>query len=322
MSRPRRQRLRLLARAAFAAFAVVVAVLLLRYARNVDWPAVGAALAGYDAATLARVLGLVAASYLVYAAYDLAARRYAGHALSTRRVLLIAATSYAFALNLGALVGGAGFRFRMYAHSGLRPACIGRVVAFSMAANWLGYIALAGAVFAAGAVAPPPQWGFGGGVLRAAGGAMLLAALAYLLACRRWRGRIFHVRGHRFRLPTPALAALQMALAALNWALMASILFLLLGGATPWPLVLATLLLSAVASATMHIPAGIGVLEAVFVAVLGGLVAEPRLLAAVLAYRAAYYLLPLVLALGFYAGFEARRGKSMLRARPPALRGR
>ena len=85
----------------------------------------------------------------------------------------------------------------------------------------------------------------------------------------------------------------------------------LAGGALAWPLVLATLLLSAVASAMVHIPAGIGVLEAVFVAVLGGLAPEPQLLAALLAYRAVYYLFPLLLALAFYAAFEARRGKSL-----------
>ena len=142
---------------------------------------------------------------------------------------------------------------------------------------------------------------------------MLALAAAYLLACAKWRGRTFHVRGHHFRLPTVRLGALQVALAALNWSLMATIVFVLLGGDLAWPLVLATLLLSAVASAMVHSPAGIGVLEAVFVAVLGTLVAEPRLLAAVLAYRAAYYLFPLVLVLAAYAVFEARRGKSVFR---------
>jgi uncharacterized membrane protein YbhN (UPF0104 family) len=313
VSRGRRTRLQRYARVAFVLFMVVVVALLVRYARGVDWPAVVAALRGYGRGALGTVLALTVLSYLAYGGYDLAARRYAGHDLSTRRVLLIATTSYAFALNLGALVGGAGFRFRMYAHSGLRAACIGRVVVFSMLTNWLGYVALAGAVFAAGAVQPPPQWGFGAGVLRAAGVAMLAVAAAYLLACARWRGRTFHVRGHHFRLPTPQLGMLQVALAALNWALMATILFVLLDGELAWPLVLATLLLSAVASAMVHIPAGIGVLEAVFVAVLGTLAPEPRLLAALLAYRAVYYLLPLLLALAFYAAFEARRGKSVLR---------
>ena len=312
MTRGRSPRLRRVARVVFVLFLLLVAFLLLRYARGVDWQAVGLALAGYRPPALFAVLALTVASYLVYGGYDLAARRYAGHSLSTRRVLLIAATSYAFALNLGALVGGAGFRFRMYSHSGLAASCIGRVVVFSMVTNWLGYVALAGAVFAAGAVVPPPQWGFGATALRIAGLVMLVLACAYLVACARRRGRTFHVRGHHFRLPPPGLGAVQIALAALNWSLMATIVFVLLGDAVGWPLVLATLLLSAIASAMVHIPAGIGVLEAVFVAVLGGFAPEPQLLAALLAYRAVYYLLPLLLAIAFYAVFEARRGKSVL----------
>ena len=311
MRRGRRPLLRRIGRIAFGLFLLLVAALLVRYARGVDWHAVGEALAGYGWRSLLAVLGLTALSYLVYGAYDLAARRYSGHDLSTRRVMLIAGSSYAFALNLGALVGGAGFRFRMYAHSGLRPSCIGRVVVFSMVTNWLGYVALAGVVFAAGAVVPPPQWGFGVGLLRAAGVVMVVIAVGYLVACARWRGRTFHLRGHHFRLPAPWLGAIQIGLAAFNWSLMATILYVLLGEQLAWPLVLATLLLSAVASAMVHVPAGIGVLEAVFVAVLGGLAPEPRLLAALLAYRAVYYLLPLLLALAFYAIFEARRGKSL-----------
>lgn len=315
MLRRHRSRLRVVLRIGSWMFMVLVAWLLLRYARGVDWGAVAEALRGYGAAHLALAIGLTVLSYATYACYDVAARRYAGHALSTRRVMAIAATCYAFALGLGALVGGAGLRLRMYAHSGLPLACIGRVVAFSVTTNWVGYIALAGVVFTAGAVAAPAAWGIGGTLVRLLGVAMLLLALAYLGACLRWRGRTFHVRGHHFRLPTPRLALLQVLLAALNWSLMGTIVWVLLGGAVAWPLVLATLLLSAVAAALVHVPAGLGVIEAVFVAVLGpaglALEPEPALLAALLAYRAVYYLLPLLVAVVFYLVFEARRGRSV-----------
>lgn len=306
----RRARMRRWLRIGFALFAAVVAAMLVRYASAVDWAAVGAALAGYDATTLALVSALAALSYLTYGSYDLAARRYTGHALSTLRVLGIGMTSYAFALSLGAVVGGAGFRFRMYAHSGLRAGTISRIVAFSVSTNWLGYAALAGALFASGALLPPPQWGVGMGMLRALGIAMLAFSLGYLAACAAWHGRNFHVRGHHFRLPSLPLGTLQVLLAAFDWSLMASILYLLLGAAFAWPLVLGTLLLASVATALVHIPAGIGVMEAVFVAVLAGGVPDPRILAALLAWRAVYYLAPLLLATAFYLAFEARGLKS------------
>jgi uncharacterized membrane protein YbhN (UPF0104 family) len=311
----RRPWLRRAARIASWLFLVLVAWLLLRYARGVDWHAVGGALREYGHGQLGLVAALTLLSYVTYACYDVAARAYTGHALSVARVMAIAATCYAFALSLGALVGGAGLRLRMYARSGLPTVCTGRIVAFSVTTNWLGYVALAGVVFAAGAVEPPPAWGVGAGPLRALGAAMLLLAAAYLAACARWRGRIFHLRGHHFRLPTPALGTVQVLLAAANWSLMATIVWVLLDTAIAWPLVLSTLLLAAVASALVHVPAGLGVIEAVFVAVLGpagmDIASEPRLLAALLAYRAVYYLLPLLFAVVFCLAFEARRGKSV-----------
>ena len=300
-------------RIGFGVFALVVAVLLVRYARGIDWPAVGAALAGFDLATLAQVAALVLLSYLTYGSYDLAARRYAGHDLSTRRVLAIGMTAYAFALCVGAAIGSAGFRLRMYARSGLRIGTISRIIGFSVASNWLGYGLLAGVLFASGAVSPPAQWAGGGGWLRATGVGMLVLVAAYLAACAKWHGRVLHVRGHHLRLPTPGLGALQVVLAAVNWSLMGGMLYVLLDGAHPWPLVTGTMLLAAVASAVVHIPAGVGVIEAVFIAVLAAGAPDPRILAALLAWRAIYYVGPLLLAIVFYMVFEARgfeaRGK-------------
>src|SRR5690606_19262739 len=181
---------------AFGAFAMVVAVLLVRYARGIDWPAVAAALMGLDTATLVRVAALAVWSFLTCGRYDLAARRYTGHSLSTRRVLGIGMTAYAFALCVGAAIGSAGFRLRMYARSGLGIGTISRIIGFSVAGNWLGYGTLAGALFASGAVSPPEQWSFGSGWLRATGVVMLALVVAYLAACATWHGRVVHVRGH------------------------------------------------------------------------------------------------------------------------------
>ena len=79
-----------------------------------------------------------------------------------------------------------------------------------------------------------------------------------------------------------------------------------------YPTVLGVLLLAAVAAAVTHIPAGLGALEAIFLAMLGERVAQPELLAALLAYRAIYYLGPLLLAAIAYLAFESgavrRRG--------------
>ena len=79
----------------------------------------------------------------------------------------------------------------------------------------------------------------------------------------------------------------------------------IVGGRIDYPTVLGALLLAAVAGVLTHVPAGLGVLEAVFVATLAHALPATEVLATVLAYRAAYYLLPLALALPAYAWSEA-----------------
>jgi uncharacterized membrane protein YbhN (UPF0104 family) len=308
--KPRHPWLRRAARIGFFVFLAVVAWLLVRAARSIDWHQVGAAIRSYDTTTLLLAAGVTLASYGLYTCYDLGARRYAHHALSIPRTLGIAFVSYAFALNIGALVGGAGFRYRLYSHSGLGVATISRIVAFSVSTNWIGYTALAGVLFLLQPPTPPPGWEIGATGLRALGVVLLLALAAYFVACHLTHGRVFHVRGHHFRLPSPPMAMLQVALAATNWALMAAILHLLLPDALSYPQVLGVLLLASVATAMAHIPAGIGVLEAVFIALLGHLLPPPQLLAGLLAYRAFYYLAPLLLAVVVYLLLESRGRRS------------
>ena len=58
----------------------------------------------------------------------------------------------------------------------------------------------------------------------------------------------------------------------------------------------------------IHIPAGIGVLEAVFIAMLSGEdISKGAIIAALLAWRALYYFLPLLLATVAYLLLEAGR---------------
>ena len=88
--------------------------------------------------------------------------------------------------------------------------------------------------------------------------------------------------------------------------LIGSVIFLLLQGALPYPTVLATLLIAAVAGVLTHVPAGLGVLEAVFVTLLSSQMPPSELVAALLAYRGIYYLAPLAIATACYLAFEAR----------------
>src|SRR4051794_36014744 len=99
-------------------FAAVLA-LLVRFARTVDWDDVLASLLDLPRPALLAAIGFAMASHLLYSCFDLIGRRYTGHELATRKVMAVNFISYAFNLNLGSLVGGIAFRYRLYSRLGL-----------------------------------------------------------------------------------------------------------------------------------------------------------------------------------------------------------
>jgi len=300
-----RARWPMLRRVLVACFLVAAAFLLWRYARTVDWREVGAAIAGYPASRLALAAGASALAYACYAGFDVLARAYTGHALPLRRVLAISFTCYAFNLNLGAVVGGIGFRYRLYAHAGLRMSRIARVVAFTIVTNWSGFLLLGGLALVFDPVALPPDWAIAEQGLRIAGGAMLLAVAAWLAMCAFSPRRRWAPRGHEIELPSLPFALLQIALASASWLAIALILTTLMPAGVAYLTVAGVLLLSVLANLVIRLPANLGVLEAVFVALLGPQLGATQVLAAVLTYRALFYIGPLLLAIPVYLLFEA-----------------
>jgi uncharacterized membrane protein YbhN (UPF0104 family) len=88
------------------------------------------------------------------------------------------------------------------------------------------------------------------------------------------------------------------------------IIWLLMGHQANFFFVLGVLLVSSIAGVIVHIPAGIGVLEAVFLALLAGEhMSQGVIIAALLAYRVLYYFIPLLLALIAYLILESRAKK-------------
>jgi len=288
------------------AFLLLVAGLLVTLARRIEWREVLAALASYRPATLLLALAIGATSHLLYSCFDLIGRHYARHQLPRRQVLAVTFVCYAFNLNLGAWIGGLGLRYRLYSRLGLEPLQIARIYSLSLTTNWTGYLLLAGLSFAGGGVKPPGDWALGPDGLRVMGILLVLVAALYLLLCAFSRRRSWMIRGHAFGLPGLRMALGQLALGAANWLLMALVIYCLLQQQVGYAAVLGTLLAASLAGLITHIPAGLGVLEAVFIALLHPQVGHDNLLAALIAYRALYYLLPLLVASVLYLGLEAR----------------
>ncbi|WP_085597722.1 MULTISPECIES: lysylphosphatidylglycerol synthase domain-containing protein [unclassified Pseudomonas] len=298
-------------------FLVLVPVLLWRLARNLQWHEVSQAVGAYSATTLLLALGATVLSFALYSSYDLLAGHYVRHSLPTRQVLALGFVVYAFNLNLSAWVGAIALRYRLYSRLGLEVGTITRILSFSLATNWLGYLLLAGMLFALGLVRLPDHWTLGSSGLRMVGGALLAVAAAYLLACRFAKRRTWRWRNQCLELPGTTMSLIQAALSSLNWMLPALVVFLLLPVGASYPQVLGIMLIASIAGIITHIPAGLGVLEAVFITLLQHQQGKGAVLAALLGYRAIYLLLPLALASMVYLVLE-RRAKALRQQRQRA----
>jgi uncharacterized membrane protein YbhN (UPF0104 family) len=264
----------------------------------------------YNRLVLLSAVGLVIVSYLIYGCYDLLGRAYCGHKLAKRQVMLVSFICYAFNLTLSTWVGGIGMRYRLYSRLGLPGSTITRIFSLSITTNWLGYILLGGVIFTIGVVQLPAHWYIDETTLRILGIVLLLIIAAYLWACAFAKRRHMTVKGQKLVLPSWKFALVQMVISSANWMVMGAIIWLLIGEEVNYFFVLGVLLVSSIAGVIVHIPAGIGVLEAVFIALLAGEhVSHGTIIAALLAYRMLYYFLPLALATVGYLILESRAKK-------------
>lgn len=301
----RKTALNFLKRAAILLFLGIATVLVVSKAREMDWPQVLQAVKAYDLKTLVTAFAIAVPAFIACASFDLVGRHATGHSLSGLRTAIISYTGYFFSLNLGALVGGLAFRYRLYMPYGLKTMTISQVIGLSIVTNWSGYVLIAGAVMAWQPPELPPGWDVSPSLLRGIGIFLLLLAAVYIALSIIKGGSSVRLKDSRFEIPTIGVTAIQIGLSLLSWGSIGAVITWLLQGEVSWFAVMPVLMMSAIAGIWSHVPSGLGVTEVVFVSLLGHLAPESRLLAAVLVFRIVYYIVPFVMAVLAYFYLEA-----------------
>jgi phosphatidylglycerol lysyltransferase len=270
---------------------------------------------------LAIVLALV--SYVLLTGEDLLALRYLGRRQPYRRVGIASFIANALSHNVGfSVLSGGSVRMRLYTAWGMSAVEVTTVIGFGTATTWLGYATLAGASFLLEPFPLPSSVRLPAFSLRVLGGLLLLLVAAYLGWSLRSR-RPLTILGWALPAPAPRLAAAQIALSALDWAAAGTALWILMPGSLDisMPAFVGLFLLAQVVGVASQTPGGLGVFETVMLLFLGGRAPTSALLGSLMAFRAVYYLLPLVLAAVSLGGFEAWRRREGLR-RAAVLVGR
>lgn len=293
-SRAGRWLARLLPVAGSVCFALALAVLheLLAGQARHD---LAAALAALPGTRLAAALCCTAAGYAVLAGYDLLALRQLRCRVAWRDAAAAALLSGALGNTVGnTLFAGGAVRYWIYTAAGLSAAQVVRLVLYCSLGFWLGYLALAATTFVAAPLALPaalqPL-----ATTRPVG--LLLAALLASWVGLCARGRPLAIGRWRLPLPTPRLTLAQTLVGACDLGLMATALYVLLPDTAPgFAAFLTMFLLALVAGTASQVPGGLGVFEAAMLVMLSPHVEVGALTAALLAFRAVYLVLPLLVA--------------------------
>ena len=281
------------------------------------------ALAAIPPSRLWLALGFTVLAYGLLTIYDRLGTIYAGRPVSYARSAFASFCAYTLAHNLGfAAVSGAAVRYRLYAHWGLTPLQIGKVVAFCSLTFLLGALVLGGGVLLVEPHVLPvlgdrlPRW-----LMQVFGGALLVTAVAYIVLS----GAIGRVRlfGHDVELPSWRMAVVQTLLATIDVAVTAAIFYALLSPAAglTFAVFLGIYLAAYTAGLAANIPGGIGVFDTVMLLGLAPYLEPPVIVGAIVVFRLYYYIIPLFLAAGLFAGNEMLlRGRGVF-AGTATLRG-
>jgi glycosyltransferase 2 family protein len=276
----------------------LAAFILYELLRGADFGKVLAALKAQSIQKIAISGAFVIAGYVTLTFYDLFALRTIGRNKVPYTVAALASfTSSTIGHSLGAAVLTGGLiRLRIYSVWGLTVVDVAKIAFVTGMTFWLGNAFLLGgatayAPEAASAVDHLPPW-----INRLIGLGGLSAIVCYLL----WltpRPRAVGRSDWRIVLPSMRFPLVQIGIGALDLTFVTMAMYVLLPLVPPvdFVTVLVAFLTATLLGTVSHAPGGLGVIEAT---VLVGLARFQReeLLAALLTFRALYFVLPLILA--------------------------
>jgi len=266
-------------------------------------------------AVLLTLVGTIG-SFTALIGYDWSALRYVGARVPFRTMALASFCGYAVGNTIGGLVTASSVRYRVYTATGLDFADIARIAGFCALAFGFGITTVGATALLLQPHLVTQALGIRTAWVTAGAVAVLAGAAWFLLLCARRRpdqplfGRI--------ALPSIGIASGQLLISAVEL-LFAGFAFwvLLPHGSVSFSAFFVVFVVATVAGIVSHVPGGVGVFETVMLLGLGAVMPPQAIAAALVIYRAVYFLIPVILAVGILAGAEAARGVRQLQNHVP-----
>lgn len=250
---------------------------------------------------------LTAMLYTVLTGYDFMGTRYAGSNIAYRKVALASFLGYAFSHNISpSLVTGASVRFRVYSNHGLTAMQVTQIVGFCALSLWVGFLLIGSFIFLFLPLTIPTDLGVPFESLKVIGWIFLAVLIAYFAAAVKIK-EPFRLGSKKFNLPSVNMIFGQLSISSMDWILSAGVLFLLLpsDSGIAFPLFLGMYMLGYMTGLLSQVPGGLGVFETMMVLLMGSFMAADEVLSSLLAFRALYYFMPLLIASVTLLAYEA-----------------
>lgn len=276
---------------------VLALFVLRRELHAVSWRELSGDILNTPVHQLVLAIVLTVINYAVLTGYDFLAFAYIGRKLSAIRIALASFLAYAIANNVGfAMLSGASVRYRFYSRWGVTAEELSRIVFSYSVTFWLGLLALGGFTLAFSPL--PAAHELPAHELVAPVGWTLMLTVAAYLAATLVRREPLRLGRFVLPLPKPSIGFSQLVVSAVDWALAAAVLYVLLPPSDAnFVVVLGAFLAAQLLGLASHVPGGVGVFEGLMVLLLKPYLTTAQILPALVVYRAVYYLLPLVIAL-------------------------
>lgn len=257
---------------------------------------------------------LTGLDFVVLAFCEVLSFKFIQKPLQYSKIALSSFVAYAFGNSVGfSGLSSSSVRYRFYTAWQFSALDIAKVVVFVNSTFILGFFALAGVCFTLEPLQIPSLFHLPFYSTQVLGVLALIMVAGYFVLCALPK-KPFTIKGVELTLPPVSISAPQIALMALDLAIAASVLYVLLpsGGKTGFLGFMAVYLLAIGAGLLSQIPGGLGVFESIVLLVLPEDTSRAAILGSLIAYRLIYYLLPLTLAALFLGAFELRHQKKIL----------
>ena len=234
-------------------------------------------------------------SYWLLSTYEWLALRYLVRQITYSRVVFTSFIAYSFGHTLGfAAFTGAAIRFRLYATAGITAVEVATISAFCSLSIGIGLALIAGFSLLLAPDQAALVLHLGRTWLMLIGGLLLSVVAAYGIWASLSKSTL-EIRGWALRAPGPSIALPQIALAMLDLSLAGAVVYSLLPDDANIDFItfLGAYAAAVIAGIVSHVPGGIGVFETVMILALPN-VPPDALLGSLLAYRAIYYLVPIL----------------------------